>query len=989
MLVFWGVLGGLTLGAFWPGGGELTSWVGIVLGLVAGLTLRWAVRQEVRGQLAASEKKIKSELLAQLKAAGAVAGVAAAAPVIRQEVPEGLVDNERAVLPIAPTGVPEATPSTMPRAAPSAIRQPIFIRENKAEVSTRAGHARPQTTGPNALESALTSGFDAAKGWLLGGNTIVRVGLVILFIGLSFLARYAALSGLLPVEFRLAAIAAAGIALLAVGFKKRDAKPGFALALQGAGVAVMYLTVFAAYKLYELLPALPAFGLMLVVCGLSCALALLQNARSLAVVAFAGGFAVPVLLSTGQGSHVGLFSYYSVLNLAILFIAYKRSWRILNLVGFIATFGVATVWGALKFTPENYASTQPFLIGFVLIYLFAAVLYARNTPTKLGNAVDSTLVFGTPLVGFGLQAGLVQPFELGVAFSALGFGAVYLALALVLQRRSSSNYRLLVECFIAMGVGFVTLAVPLAFDARLTSAVWALEGAGAFWVGMRQARWMPRAFGLLLQVLAGLAFLDTAGTNVSAWPLFNAAFMGALLIALPAMLIAWWLRTALPHSGSSWAKRYSVLEGRLSVPMYLYGFVMWCAAWLLEISRQLPVSRALGDLPAMAVSSQSTRQLLSMLAVLVSAGLSQRLGLAKSWAVATWPSRLTLVVLAVTWLAQIVSGFNVLNTPAWGIWLVALGLHFWLLRQNDAAPSPALARLNHGVHVGGVWLAALLLADCLWFFIGKGDLWGSAWASVVMLLSAIAMLMFLAIWAGRANDASHSGHFKWPLQPHASSYYWTAAVPLAVLVFFGALAVAVTSSGRTDPLPYIPLLNPTDLTIALALGGLVFWRRTVIGSVPAPAGSDWVKGSHALSAVAALGFVAINTVWLRLAHHFFGVPWKADALFGSFVVQTGYAILWTLLALSVMVLAHRRLQRTLWLVGSSLLGLVVVKLLLIDLSNVGGVERIVVFIAVGALMLVVGYFAPLPPKSTPQSTTDLSPELETRTASDNLAKSAP
>ena len=68
------------------------------------------------------------------------------------------------------------------------------------------------------------------------------------------------------------------------------------------------------------------------------------------------------------------------------------------------------------------------------------------------------------------------------------------------------------------------------------------------------------------------------------------------------------------------------------------------------------------------------------------------------------------------------------------------------------------------------------------------------------------------------------------------------------------------------------------------------------------------------------------------------------------------------MAFSLMVLAHRRVQRTLWLVGAGLLGLVVVKLLLVDLSNVGGVERIITFIVVGVLMLVVGYFAPLPPR---------------------------
>jgi uncharacterized membrane protein len=131
---------------------------------------------------------------------------------------------------------------------------------------------------------------------------------------------------------------------------------------------------------------------------------------------------------------------------------------------------------------------------------------------------------------------------------------------------------------------------------------------------------------------------------------------------------------------------------------------------------------------------------------------------------------------------------------------------------------------------------------------------------------------------------------------------------------------------------------------------------------PQPRGAAAITGPAALGGLGLLAFVAINTVWLRIAHHFFGVRWDAGALFDSFVVQTGYAILWTLMAFSLMVLAHRRVHRSLWLVGAGLLGLVVVKLLLVDLSNVGGVERIITFIAVGVMMLVVGYFAPLPPK---------------------------
>ncbi len=935
-MVIWGIFWGAVAGALWPGYGDWQMYLGAVLGLFAGLSLRWMVRREVSKASAAITRR---------------AAVEPAKPVAQ-------------AVPVTPEPAASASPVETPVAAPPAPERADATPATASPAPSPAQAAKPVVPAPpNALEQALT----AAKNWFLGGNTIVRVGLVVLFIGLTFLARYAAASGLLPVEFRLAAIGAAGIALLVVGFRKRDAKPGFALALQGGGVAVLYLTVFAAFRLYGLVPALPAFVLMTLVCGLSCALALLQNSRALAVAAFAGGFAVPVLLSTGQGSHVALFSYYTVLNLAILFIAYRRSWRVLNVLGFVATFVVAGAWGALKFLPEQYASAQPFLIGFVLIYIAAAVLYARNTPTKLGNAVDSTLVFGTPLVGFGLQAGLVQHLYLGTAFSALGFAAVYLFLAMLLVRRSLDNYRLLIECFIALGVGFATLAVPLALDAQWTSAVWALEGAGAFWVGMRQARWMPRAFGLLLQAVAALAFLGGNPSNVSALPLLNPAFMGALLIALPALMLAWWLRQPLAHSGSTWAKAYAGFEGQLAKPAYLYGFGFWCLALVLEIHRYTPalVNVAQGMEPSgfTAVFSAHTQQLLTVLALVASAALSLWLGLRTQWAVATWPSRFTLIAMAVSLLAQLGDEYRVLNWPAWLVWPVVLVLHYGLLRRNDRAPSPWLQQFNHWVHAGSVWLLTVLLADALWFAIGKGDLWATSWASVVLLFSAIVVLMALVLWAGRANRAEAAQTFKWPLQAHASAYYWTAALPLAAMVFVGALALAWWSQGRTEPLPYIPLLNPTELAIGLGLGALVFWRRVVRAAQPQPTRAQWLQGPQALVALAALGFVVLNTVWLRIAHHFFGVAWDAEALFESFVVQTGYAILWSLLALALMLVAHRRARRNLWLTGAGLLGLVVVKLVLIDTANAGGVERIVAFIAVGVLMLVVGYFVPMPPKA--------------------------
>ena len=173
------------------------------------------------------------------------------------------------------------------------------------------------------------------------------------------------------------------------------------------------------------------------------------------------------------------------------------------------------------------------------------------------------------------------------------------------------------------------------------------------------------------------------------------------------------------------------------------------------------------------------------------------------------------------------------------------------------------------------------------------------------------------------------------------------------------MVVAVHSDGQAKPLPYVPLLNPTDLAVALALAVSATWLMRVRASglaIPKAMG-HWTP----LAVLAAIAFIAINTVWLRVAHHYAGVPWDADSLFASFLVQAGYSILWTLLALGLMVGANRRAWRAGWMLGAALLAATVLKLFVIDLSNRGGTERIFVFIAVGLLMLVVGYFAPLPP----------------------------
>ena len=104
------------------------------------------------------------------------------------------------------------------------------------------------------------------------------------------------------------------------------------------------------------------------------------------------------------------------------------------------------------------------------------------------------------------------------------------------------------------------------------------------------------------------------------------------------------------------------------------------------------------------------------------------------------------------------------------------------------------------------------------------------------------------------------------------------------------------------------------------------------------------------------------------------MPWDFDVLFRSDLVQAGLSIYWGVLGFSGMVWGARSCSRITWSTGAALMAIVVAKLFLIDLGNSGTVERIVSFIGTGALLLIVGYFAPVPPRQDDDIT--LKPELE-------------
>ena len=450
------------------------------------------------------------------------------------------------VLPaMQPTICAEAATSIEASAPAPAVTVPGALPAAKPprQEPSRARPMPPPPRAPGALQQFF-------QRWIIGGNPLVKVGVLILFLGLAFLLRYAAEHAVLPVEVRYAGVAGAGLVRLLCGWRWRLKKDNYGLILQGAGIAVLYLTTLAAMRLHALIPLQFGFAILICVAAFAALLAVLQDSLVLALVASIGGFAAPVLASSGSGNYLALFSYLTLLNLGIVAIAWYKAWRPLNLVGFAGTLLLAAAWAGKYYQPHLFASVEVFLLLWFALYVLVTFLFARRTLAQGISAegkltaqlaqisyVDGSLVFGVPTVTFALQLMLMRPWQYGAAFSALGYGLFYIVVGFLLFRGAHKRYRLLSETMLALAVVFGSLAIPLGLDTRMTAAAWAVEAAGMFWVGVRQQRPHARWFALLLLVGSACAFLlGLHGGNATV--AIDGAPLGAVLLAFSSAFVA-------------------------------------------------------------------------------------------------------------------------------------------------------------------------------------------------------------------------------------------------------------------------------------------------------------------------------------------------------------------------------------------------------------------------------------------------------------------
>ncbi len=814
------------------------------------------------------------------------------------------------------TELDTTTESEIPAAAREIAREPAPVTASMPSAANEVRADAP-TRGKNPVDQAedlIRRIGNAVLSYFTDGNIFVRIGILILFFGVAFLLKYAAENSRIPIEFRFMGAAAGGLFLLVFGWRHRLKKPGYALLLQGGGIGVTYITIFAAFRLADLLPSTLTFILLVFFAAFTVALAILQNSKALAIYAVLGGFLAPLLASSGSGNYIGLFSYYAVLNAAVFAIAWLRAWRLLNLLGFVFTFGVFALWVAFDYRNEFLYPGLCFLLLFLLMYSLIGVLYALRQPEHLTGLVDGTLVFGTPVIVSGLLMVMLHDYDYGIAGASAGMGLYYIGLARYAWKSVGEEFRLLAEAMLAIGVVFATLAIPYALDGHWSSAAWALEAAGILWVSIRQNRFYAQCFAIALQVGSGVLFFLRNFDDVGDTAWLNPAFLGGLFIALGAFVSA---RIIFLQPGEFRLRP-------LHIPFYLWAIGWWLTSALLQIDEYVG-NEVVGYL------------LLFSLTALALAVVDRELKW--NWMPASINAVLLLPVLALVALYSLFKHNHILFSPDLYFWTAALITNYWIISRLESVAWPAW--VNIASHTAFVVFASLLLSmELVWIFGHEFNAAGEGYRALLAVMPLAAMQLALA---GRFPAIARLG----------PDLQLSLLAVLAALLIFWSLIVNLTNSGDPAPLPYLPFINPVDLAqIALFL--------LVVSSLKLLQPSMAMQRNHVLVILAGLVFVWLTAVLIRSMHHYVEIRFDMSDMLADTRVQTAISILWTVIGMGAMWFASRRRIRPLWIVAAALVGVVLVKMMFIDLGASGTVERIVSFLVVGSLLVATGYFSPIP-----------------------------
>ncbi|WP_372752449.1 DUF2339 domain-containing protein [Labilibaculum sp.] len=383
----------------------------------------------------------------------------------------------------------------------------------------------------------------------IGENLINKIGIAITIIGVGIGTKYSIDNELITPLTRIILGYLTGLILLFVGIRLKPKYESYSAVLVSGAITIMYFLTYLGYSFYDLFPQTLAFVLMLIFTVFTVFAAFNYNRQVIAHIALVGAYAVPFLLSDDSGKVGVLFTYMTIINLGILFIAFKKYWKELHYTSFFFTWLIFFSWFVTKFeVNEHVMLASVFLIVFFALFYLLFLAYKLIRKESF-NRSNSLLLLSNSFIFYGIGYALLLRLEQGTSYLGLftlGNAIVHSIVSLIIykQKLADKNIFYLISGLVLI---FTSITFPVQLDGNWVTLLWACEAVLLFWIGRNKKVVIYEALSFPLMILAFFSILhdwalvynsyDATDPSTRMTLFLNVNFMSSVLCSVAFFLI--------------------------------------------------------------------------------------------------------------------------------------------------------------------------------------------------------------------------------------------------------------------------------------------------------------------------------------------------------------------------------------------------------------------------------------------------------------------